>query len=118
MKLAFRASWLCRKTLTAEIQTGAPNASRLDRSPLPDNVREPQPVCKTEIFCPVAQLNMAKCAALSPFDCWRVFRKKRTRKCTIMVEAGTLPLDAIGRPRPAIYAELHEPKSGLVPFFQ
>ena len=23
---------------------------------------------------------------------------KRTRKCTIMVEAGTLPLDAIGRP--------------------
>ena len=76
MKPAYRASWMRRKTLTGESQSGTSNVSTSDPARLPDNLCEAQPARKTERFCPLEQLNMAKCAALSPVDCWRVSRKK------------------------------------------
>ena len=98
MKPAYRDSWMCRKTLIAEIQSGASNVSMSDPSRLPNNLCEPHAARKTERIWPLEQLNMATRAALSPFDSWRVSPNKRKRRCTIMVEAGTVPLDAIGRP--------------------
>ena len=69
MKPAYRTSWMCRKTRTAEIQSGASNASTSDPSPLPDNLYEPQPARKTERFCPVEQNSVARVPTPPPFDC-------------------------------------------------
>ena len=66
MKLAYWDSWMCQKTLTAEIQSGASNVSMSDPSRPPDNLCEPHPARKTERFCPVEKLNMAKRAARRP----------------------------------------------------
>ena len=96
MKPAYRASSMCRKTLTTEIQSGASNVSTSDSSPY--SLSEPQPARKTQRICPMEQYNLAKCAALSPFDCCRISLKKKNAYTTIVVEAGTLPLDVIGRP--------------------
>ena len=76
MKPAFRASSMCRKTLTAEIQSGTSNLSTSDPSPLPYSLSEPRPAYRTQCFCPMEQSNMAKGAALPPFDCRRVSLKK------------------------------------------
>ena len=51
--------------------------STSDPSPFPYSLSEPQPARKTERFCPMEQYNLAKCAALSPFDCWRISLKKK-----------------------------------------
>ena len=66
MKPAFRASSMCRKTLTAEIQSGTSNLSTSDPSPLPYSLSEPRPAYRTQCFCPMEQSNMAKGAALPP----------------------------------------------------
>ena len=76
MKPAYRASSMCRKTLTAEIQSGTSNLSTSDPSPLPYSLSEPRPAYRTQCFCPMEQSNMAKGAALPPFDCRRVSLKK------------------------------------------
>ena len=86
---------MCRKTLAAEIQSGTSNVSTSEVSSY--SLSEPQPARKTQRICPMEQYNLAKCAALSPFDCSRLSLQKRTRTGMIVVAAGTLPLDAIGR---------------------
>ena len=88
---------MCRKTLTAEIQSGTSNVSTSDPSPFPYSLSEPQPARKTQRICPMEQSNLARREALLPCDCCRLSLKKRTRTGTILVEAGTLPLDVIGR---------------------
>ena len=95
MKPVYRASSMCRKTRTAEIQSGTPNGSTSELSRY--SLSETQAARKTQRICPMEQYNLAKCAALPPFDCSRLSLKKRTRTGTILVEAGTLPLDMIGR---------------------
>ena len=77
MKPVYRDSSMCRKTLAAEIQSGTSNVSTADPSPLPYSLSEPQPARKTQRICPMGQYNMAKSAALSPFDCCRVSLKKK-----------------------------------------
>ena len=65
MKPAYRASSRCRKTLTAEIQSGTSNVSTSDPSPLPYSLSAPQPARKTQRICPMEQSNLAKRAAPS-----------------------------------------------------
>ena len=79
MKPAYRALWMCRKTLTAESQSGASNVSTSDPFRVPEKLCETHPARKMERFCPVEQLDMAKCAALSPFDSLRVSPKRNGR---------------------------------------
>ena len=57
---------MCRKTLTAEIQSGTSNVSTSDPSPLPYSLSAPQPARKTQRICPMEQSNLAKFAAPSP----------------------------------------------------
>ena len=89
MKTAYRASSRCRKTRTAEIQSGTPNGSTSHPSPFPYSLSAPQPACKTQRICPMEQYNLANIAALPPFDCPRISLKKRARTGTIGVGAGT-----------------------------
>ena len=63
MKPAYRASSMCRKTLTTEIQSGTSNVSTSDSSPLPYSLSAPQPARKTQRICPMEQSNLAKRAA-------------------------------------------------------
>ena len=79
MKPAYRDSSMCRKTRTAEIQCGASNMSTSGPSPFPYRLSAPQPARKTQRICPMEQSNLAKCAALSPFDCCRISLKKKGR---------------------------------------
>ena len=44
--------------------------------PPPLNFSKPEPACKALCFSPMEQFNMAKCAALPPFDCRRFSLKK------------------------------------------
>ena len=74
MKPAYRASWMCRKTLTAEIQSGTSNVSTSELSRY--SLSEPQAARKTQRICPMEQYNLARRAALPPFDCCRVSLKK------------------------------------------
>ena len=66
MKPAYRASSMCRKTLTAEIQCGTSNVSTSDPFPFPDSLCEPQAACKTQRICPMEHFNLAKFAAPFP----------------------------------------------------
>ena len=68
---------MCRKTLAAAIQSGTSNGSTSEVSSY--SLSEPQPARKTQRICPMEQSNLAKCAALSPLDCWLVSLKKTGR---------------------------------------
>ena len=63
MKPAYRDWSRCRKTLTAEIQSGTSNVSTSDPSPFPYSLSTPQPARKTQRICPMEQSNLAKRAA-------------------------------------------------------
>ena len=58
MKPAHRASSMCRKTRTAEIQSGTSYVSTPDSSPY--SLSAPQPTRKTQRICPMEQFNLAK----------------------------------------------------------
>ena len=73
MKPVYRASSMCRKTLTAEIQSGTPNGSTSELSRY--SLSETQAARKTQRICPMEQSNLAKRAALPPFDCPRILLK-------------------------------------------
>ena len=99
MKPAYRASSMCRKTRTAEIQSGTSNGSTSDSSPFPYSLSTAATgLVKLKESALWNNLIWPNLRPLSPFDCWRISLKKRTRTGPILVEAGTLPLDVIGRP--------------------
>ena len=97
MKPVYRDSSMCRKTLTAEIQSGTSNVSTSDPSPLPYSLSAPQPARKTQRICPMEQSNLAKFAASSPVRLLAHFPEKKDVHTHDRGGGRDAPLNAIGR---------------------
>ena len=96
MKPAHRASSMCRKTLTTEIQSGTSNVSTSDSSPC--SLSAPQPARKAQRICPMEQYNLAKFAALLPVRLLAHFPEKKDAHTHDPGGGRDAPLNAIGRP--------------------
>ena len=63
MKPAYRASWMCRKTLTAESPSGTSNVPTSDPSPLSYSLSGPHTSCETERLWALGYFNLGNCVA-------------------------------------------------------